>query len=260
MQKGYLDGPHGQIHYWIAGEGPNLVLLHQAAQTSQEYLGLVPYLAADYRIIAIDQPGHGQSDDPPQEYQMEDYIKATQVVLDGLNIQRCALGGHHGGSSIALGIAAQQPERVSHLVLSGCGIRSPEETQRLLNVRMTRDIPLTDEGDFLIETWRRYVKLTDDKTEALQTFVPFLVSLTQKLRPYDAHDAILRWDKGAVLDQIECPVLLMQGSRDEFVKNQDVLCGKFKNARREVLEGPGAFVFYEAPQAAAKLIADFLAE
>lgn len=260
MRKGYLDGPHGQIHYWVAGEGPDLVLLHQAAQTSQEYLGLVPYLGSDYRIIAMDQPGHGQSDDPPQEYEMEDYITATQVVLDGLDIQRCALGGHHGGSSIALGIAAQQPERVSHLVLSGCGIRSPEETQRLLNVRMTRDIPLTDEGDFLIETWRRYVKLTDDKTEALKTFVPFLVSLTQKLRPYDAHDAILRWDKGKILDLIQCPVLLMQGSRDEFVKNQDVLCSKFKDARREVLEGPGAFVFYEAPEASAKVIADFLAE
>ena len=259
MKKGYFDGPHGQIHYWMAGEGPDLVLLHQAAQTSQEYVGLIPYLADKYRIVAIDQPGHGQSDDPPQEYEMEDYITATRAALDALDIQRCALGGHHGGSSIALGIAAEQPERVSHLILSGCGIRSKEETQRLLNTRMTRDIPLTDEGDFLIETWRRYVKLTDDKTEPLKTFEPFLVALTQKLRPYDAHDAILRWDKGTVLDKIQCPVLLMQGSRDEFVKNQDVLCTKFKDARREVLEGPGAFIFYEAPEASAKVIAEFLA-
>ena len=259
MNKGYLDGPHGQIHYWTAGQGPDLVMLHQAAQTSREYEGLIPHLAPHYRLVAIDQPGHGQSDDPPQEYEMEDYIKATKVVLDALNIERCALGGHHGGSSIALGIAAEQPERVSHLILSGCGIRSPEETQRLLNQRMTRDIPLTDEGEFLIETWRRYVKLTDDTTPALTTFEPFLVALSQKLRPYDAHDAILRWDKGTVLDKIECPVLLMQGSRDDFVKNQDVLCTKFKDARREVLDGPGAFVFYEAPEASARLIADFLA-
>ena len=260
MNKGYVNGPHGQIHYWTAGEGPNLVLLHQAAQTSEEYLGLIPHLASHFSLLAIDQPGHGQSDDPSHEYSMEEYTRATQTVLDALDIDYAAICGQHGGSSIALAIAAEQPERVSKLILSGCGIRSKEETEALLNNRMTRDIPLNDEGDFLIETWRRYVKLTADDTDALTTFNPFLISLRQKIRPYDAHHAILKWDKGTILDQIKCPVLLMQGSRDDFCQHQDELTERFADARRVVLDGPGAFVFYEAPEACAKLLLDFLSE
>jgi pimeloyl-ACP methyl ester carboxylesterase len=258
IQQGYVTGPEGQVHYWTMGQGPTLLMIHQAAQSAEEFIAIAPYLADAYRVLAIDLPGHGNSDDPPREFLVEDFTRATLAVLDQLDIQRLSILGHHGGSSVAMDIAAQQPQRVDKLILSGTGVRTREETQALIEGGMTRDIPITTDGDFLLSTWKRYVELTGPDAPPEVTFRPFLVSLQARLRPYDAHYAILRWDRRAVLEKLDLPVLLVQGDGDVFVNRQEQLAEMIRNSTRRVITGGGAFMYYEKPQECADVIRAYL--
>ena len=141
---------------------------------------------------------------------------------------------------------------------SGCGIRTPEETQALLAQRSERKVSIENDGDFLTGMWGRYVALTSDQTPAPATLRPFLIAQAQQLRPYDAHDAILRWDRKPRLEQVRCPVLLLQGELDSFVNRQEALLSIIPGSQRQVIPDRGAFMFYEDPQACARVIREFL--
>ncbi len=258
MRKAYLDTADGQIHYWVKGRGPDLLAIHQAGQCSEEYRGLAECLQDTYRVWAIDLPGHGPSEDPQREFEVADYTRVTRALLDAHDIAAVSLLGHHGGSSICIDIAAEQPERVHKLVLSGCGIRTPEETRALLSQRAARKVSIEDDGKFLSDMWGRYVALTGDATPASVTLRPFLIAQAAQLRPYDAHDAILRWDRKPRLEKVRCPVLLLQGELDSFVNRQEELLDMIPGSQRQVIADRGAFMFYEDPQACARVIGDFL--
>ena len=90
MHKGYLDTADGQIHYWSEGSGPDLLAIHQAGQCSEEYRGLAAHLRDSYRIWAIDLPGHGPSENPAQEFEVDDYTRVTTALLDAQE-GRCAV-------------------------------------------------------------------------------------------------------------------------------------------------------------------------
>ena len=77
MKKAYVNLPEGQVHYLTAGEGPALLLFHQAPMSSEEWLEVIPALSEHFTVFAPDMMGHGQSDDPGHEYEMEDFAATT---------------------------------------------------------------------------------------------------------------------------------------------------------------------------------------
>src|SRR5262249_6006768 len=81
---------------------------------------VIPSLAGDYDVVAIDLPGFGESDRPsPSEYRYDAPAFAETLigVLDSLAIERATLVGHSMGGGVALYAAARRPERVERLVL-----------------------------------------------------------------------------------------------------------------------------------------------
>ena len=260
VTKGYIDGPHGQIHYWHTGDGEDILLVHQASKSSDEYLGAATHLVeAGYRVWAIDLPGHGRSDDPPHELSLEEYTTATLCLMDAMNLEQLSMGGHHGGSSVCMDIAAQQPDRVKAIILSGTGIRSPEELKALTEALLNREeTPMDEAGEFLTGMWGRYQGYTSSTSSTRDTFEPYLAGLKSLIRPYDAHHAILKWDRRAALAGIKCPVLLIQGDKDEFVNRQDELHQMIPGSQRVVIEDAGAFMWFDRADACAKVVIDFL--
>ena len=80
MKRGYIDIPEGQIHYRTAGSGEPLLLLHRSPSSSEEFGDVIPILARDYWVVAMDTPGYGNSDDPPRVYEIADYARNGEVV------------------------------------------------------------------------------------------------------------------------------------------------------------------------------------
>lgn len=100
-----------------SGDGPPVVLLHGPGAYGAQFIDVIPRLATDYRVIAPDLPGHGESAFFPGGAQVE----AVDGWLDDLIECTCrrppALVGHTLGGAIAARYVAGHGPRVSMLVL-----------------------------------------------------------------------------------------------------------------------------------------------
>ena len=120
MHRRFLDTSDGQIHYVTAGVGRPVLLLHQTPRSWDEYRDVIPILAKERRVIAMDTIGYGESYKPPGRSDIEDYARGAAALLDGLGVASTAVVGHHTGAVIAMELAASLPDRVERLVLSSC--------------------------------------------------------------------------------------------------------------------------------------------
>jgi len=105
------------VRGYTAGSGDPVVLLHgcglDAATVSYRYL--LPELAADHRVHAIDFPGHGHSDKPATRYTTDFFRRVLDAYLEESGVESPSLVGISMGGSVALGHALEHD--VDRLVL-----------------------------------------------------------------------------------------------------------------------------------------------
>jgi pimeloyl-ACP methyl ester carboxylesterase len=106
------------LHSSISGSGKTIVLLHGYLSSSQYFKAIRPYLDKDFRVVAIDLLGFGQSPKPHIAYTYDDHIDAIHTTLQKLQIETpFILLGHSMGALIALRYANTYPDAVSKLLL-----------------------------------------------------------------------------------------------------------------------------------------------
>ncbi|OGR24522.1 MAG: hypothetical protein A2139_01465 [Desulfobacca sp. RBG_16_60_12] len=102
----------------IAGQGPDLVLLHGLGASSFSWRHNRAFLSRHFRVITPDLPGHGRSPAPlDADYRTETLLQGVLNFLDWHGIETLALGGNSLGGGLSLLLAHAQPARVSALVL-----------------------------------------------------------------------------------------------------------------------------------------------
>jgi 3-oxoadipate enol-lactonase len=109
------------------GDGPPVVLLHPGVGDSRIWDPVRPGLATSYRIIRYDARGFGRSPAPTVKYSL---FADLVTVLNGYGLDRAAIVGCSQGGGSAMGLAVEQPARVSALVLLCPGVPGypwPEE-------------------------------------------------------------------------------------------------------------------------------------
>jgi len=260
IKKGFVETKHGQIYYWTAGQGEPILLIHQSSSSSEEYAGMVPYLADKYQVISYDWSGHGNSDDPNQELGVEEYTDNALAVLRHLNIENCHVLGHHGGALLAMNLAYLFPDQIQKVMLSGTsGLKEKEESEKFKkNLPSARKDILGKDGDSILAAWKRYVNYLPD-AEPNEILRPFLNSIMTRIRPYDAHHGVLNWDRTLALNSLkDKSVLLLQGSLDAFVSKQETLLEILPKAERVVIERGGPFNFYDKCEESSAAIRKFL--
>ncbi|WP_192809464.1 alpha/beta fold hydrolase [Actinomadura rudentiformis] len=100
------------FHVAEAGAGDDVVvLLHGFPQHWYEWRHLIPVLAADHRVVAIDLRGHGWSDAPERGYAKEEMAGDVLAVMDELGLERVKLAGHDWGGWIGFLLCLSAPER-----------------------------------------------------------------------------------------------------------------------------------------------------
>ncbi len=99
------------------GRGEWLILLHGLASQAHIWDLVAPLLTDSFRVIAIDQRGHGLSDKPDRGYDWATITSDLDAILNALKIDRAVLAGHSWGGNVAVQYAADHPDRVSGLIL-----------------------------------------------------------------------------------------------------------------------------------------------
>jgi pimeloyl-ACP methyl ester carboxylesterase len=114
----YVDAGQLRLHAVTGGEGPPLLLVHGWPQTWYAWRLLMPTLARDFSVVAVDQRGIGLSDKPEDGYDTGTLAGDLVALMAALGHQRFAMYGTDTGLIIAYALAADHPDRLDRLVVS----------------------------------------------------------------------------------------------------------------------------------------------
>ena len=120
-----------QIYYEQSGAGKDVLLLHGWGCSTRHFAQIAQDLAKDYRVTVIDFPAHGQSGRPPEPWGVPEFAACTKEIMEQLGIAPCDIIAHSFGGRVALYIAANWPELVNRLVITGgAGIKKPQTEEQ----------------------------------------------------------------------------------------------------------------------------------
>lgn len=122
-----------------AGSGPVVLALHGLGGTKGSFLPTVTALSSNFRVIATDLPGFGDSDKPiGAPYDAGFFARAAIDLLDALTLDRAHLVGNSLGGRIAIEIALRHPRRVGRLGLLAPSLAWRRSRPWLPVLRLTR--------------------------------------------------------------------------------------------------------------------------
>ncbi len=109
------------------GDGPPVLALHGLASSAHWYDLVARILRRDFRIVAPDQRGHGQTTQATSGYDWQSLSEDAAGLLDYVDIPRATVLGHSWGCNVAINLAARFPDRVGALVLIDGGTGRNQE-------------------------------------------------------------------------------------------------------------------------------------
>ncbi|MEM6906082.1 MAG: alpha/beta hydrolase, partial [Pseudomonadota bacterium] len=107
-----------KLHYWEAGEGPPLILIHGASGNVRDWtFSIAPELAKEFRVIAFDRPGFGFSDRQAEDgWDPGVQARAIQAGAQAIGAENPIVIGHSWGGAVAMSWALQFPEQTRGVI------------------------------------------------------------------------------------------------------------------------------------------------
>jgi pimeloyl-ACP methyl ester carboxylesterase len=276
----YIDTDELRQHAVIGGEGPPLLLVHGWPQNWYAWRLVMPELARDFEVIAVDQRGIGLSDKPEDGYDTSTLAGDLVALMDALGHERFAVVGHDTGLIISYALAADHPDRVDRLVVAevpgplGVGpsppLFVPEPVNNRLwhlafnrvNDEMTEKLVAGREDvffgyEFAIQGGQK--ALPDE----VQRYYFDLFSDPDALRGsfgfYRALDATLAQNGQRKATPLTMPVLAIGGAESWGEEVGNGMKPAADDVQSVVIDGVGHWVAEQAPEEMVAALAEFLA-
>lgn len=113
----FLTVNGAQVHVYISGIGPDLILIHGASGNARDMtVAMAADLEKSYRVIAFDRPGLGWSDPIPDQ-SLRGQARHLAAAAQALNVQNPIIVGQSYGGSVSLAWALYAPVKPRALVL-----------------------------------------------------------------------------------------------------------------------------------------------
>ncbi len=248
------------IHYIERGSGPAAaVLIHGFLGHTYSFRYLIPELAKDRRVVAVDLKGSGYSSRPQKgDYSLTEQARLVIRLMDKLGIDRASFVGHSLGGEVAMRLAANWPERVEKLVLA-----ASVSGDRIPSLPVT---PLIKPILWLIgrlfgrRIFRRQFydprKATKEVLEAYRR--PLRIKGTGHAVYQTLRD--MRREKAVESSRITAPVLILWASSERILPRWVLsrLRKRFPQAKVVAIERAGHLLLEEQPEQANRAVKSFL--
>lgn len=251
MQKRVFQHNGLKLSYLDAGgNGSVLIALHAHWMEGVTYAALAAALAPEWRVIALDQRGHGYSDHAPT-YTREDYLGDLEGLFLHVGLEKAALLGNSLGGVNAYQFAARHPQRVLGLIIEDIGVE------------------ISDDLSF-VRAWEGTFKTREELEQRVgPRFLPYLQDSFRETSDgwrlaFDPQDMILsqghvtgnHWEDWLASD---CPALLVRGSDSRVSKQEhfEEMAARRPNTQLRVLKG-GHVVHMDDPEGFVEVVKDFL--
>ena len=116
-RTGYAAVNGLSMYYEVHGSGHPLVLLHGALMTIENFGDILPGLAANRQVIAVEQQAHGRTKDIDRPLRYQQMADDTAALLRQLRVQDADVVGYSMGGGVALQLAVRHPDLVRKLVI-----------------------------------------------------------------------------------------------------------------------------------------------
>lgn len=229
---------------------PAIMFVHGTRVNRKMWLPQVQGLADDYRVLAMDLPGHGALADA--RFGLEAAMEAMTGVLDQEAADRALLVGSSLGGYMSLEFAGRLPDRVAGLVLSGCS----------LNIRGAAALPFQIGARVLGRVSERWLIRVHEEL-CRRMFPPAFAEpiieagFSFKAVP-DALQVLIGKDFLLLLWEFAGPVLFLNGQRDRiFCWNQAAFVAAARDGRLQVIPRGSHRCNLEYPEAFTEALRGF---
>lgn len=247
------------VYYKSSGSaGPWVIILQGWGTSCALYDSVAAMLAQEHRVLQLDLPGFGASDEPAEPWDADRYAAFLCDFARALGIERCLVLAHSFGGRVALKLvtSATASLGVDRLILvDSAGIvrqRTPEEERRIRLFKFLRrvtEIPLI-KASFpdLIEAWSAKQGSDDYRNSSDLMKRTMVMSISEDLTP--------------LMPKVTMPTLLVWGSADDAtpLSDGDRMKSLIPDSRLVVIEGAGHFPFVEQPIAFWEALEGFVGE
>jgi pimeloyl-ACP methyl ester carboxylesterase len=251
------------IYYEIHGDGEPLLLIAGFACDHTIWSLVIPKLAANYRVIAFDNRGLGQSPGPGVRASIRLMAEDAAGLIDVLGLGPTHVAGHSMGGMIAQELALAHPEQIRGLLLLSTCAR------------------MDARGTMITESWGQLASLVDAATLS-RIILPWIHTraffdtpgaveqlINQFLSyPYAPSPQALRGQTLAIssfdalnrLSELNCPTLVLTGQEDLLypIEVSEQLVRVIRGAQLAVVEGTGHGLLVESPDKVAHAMLSFL--
>ena len=242
-----------------------LVLIHGLGADKDTWLQFAKYLTKNYRVIALDLPGHGQStQDFSINYSVEAQAQCINELLKNLKIQHAHIIGSSMGGAIATTLTNMQPDMVSSLILidSYGAIKTPSYIYTLAEeIGYNPMLEINTKDDY-----KKMMSLAMVKPPFVPGFMLDVLTKDMKqrvkLNKKIFGDSDADSDQTAILSKITKPTLVVWGAQDKVlhVDNAEVFNSELRNCSKVILEETGHVPMVEKPKVTASYVTSFISE
>ena len=227
-----------------------IVLIHGFASNRNEGWKRTGWYTAferrGFRVIALDQRGHGESAKlyEPQAYERERLAADVLNLMDHLGVERADVFGYSMGTRTALELAIAQPDRVSRLILGGIGGKLLEPAPDVAGEPMADAMLAEDPATITQPMLKSFRQFADEQGEDRKA----LAAVTRvKNMPLNRE----------AMEELPMPVLVVAGQGDEGAGDPEALARVFPHGKGVSI--PGCDHFSAIPHALTKAaVFDFL--
>jgi len=239
---------NNKICYSDIGEGNVLVLIHGFMESIETWKYLIPKLSNNYRIIAIDLPGHGKSNLSNELLNIESYCETVLKLLQKLSIKKCFIVGHSMGGYVSLDFAENHIEMLSGLCLLHSVPFADSEEKKQARISTINRI-INEEKELICKEHAEKLfanqnisKFKNEHKEveeiAINTTGACITTALIAMKN--------RKDYSETLKKLTIPVLYISGKYDNFINQETVKNIEFpKNTKIVTLQNSGHAGMYE---------------
>ena len=249
----------GQRVSYLCNDGrhaaPTLVFLHGSGVSARYWSEQLRALAGTARVVAVDLPGHGESEEAATPG-LAHYADVTAALVDALGAWPAIAIGHSLGGAVAIALAARRPTDVCGLVLLSACARLPQVSPSAQ--WLWGSLPAALRRVLFFVTAKNMLFAAGASPAAVALGMQELRACRPRTLAADV--AIARaMDLTAAAAALRVPTLILCGSRDRVTPPalSRHLHATIAGSRLEMVEGAGHMLLIEAPGVVSRAIAAF---
>ncbi len=251
-----------RLAYNDQGAGKAIALIHGFCENKDLWRDFETNLSADYRVLSIDLPGHGDSGSGTRDLSIEEMARKVKELLEAIQVRECVMIGHSLGGYVTLAFAEKYPENLLGFGLfHSTAFADTEEKKR--NRDRTIEFIEKHGMDAFADSFvaplfypknreRLSAEIDQLKDVCRKMEVKTVVATTRAMRD--------RKDRIEVLRRTKLPVLFIIGREDNAVPYEKSMeqCYLPEKHQVHILEETGHMGMYERKEESIKMVEEFV--